>query len=564
MRTYVSDFETTCNTKDLSSLTTRVWLWDVCELESLEHTTGETIDDFFKSIAKLAPCTIYFHNLKFDGNFIISWLLSHGYVHKERTSKQKPLAEGEFSTLITALGVFYNISVHFRGTDEVITFRDSLKKIQGSVREIAKAFKLPISKGDCDYTLYREEGYKPTPEEIDYVRRDTEVIARVLKIEYDKGMGQMTSASDTMKLYEASLRGRFREFFPMISNETDYFIRQAYRGGVCQVNPKYKGVEVYVDNVYDVNSMYPFQMCSKLLPYGKPEYFKGRYNSNISYPLYIQRIRACFKLKKGLLPTLLDNRIAKVFNSENTYVYSTKGLMEEFVLTNLDLELLKSHYDILAIEYVDGYMFHASSNLFKHYVKPLYDQKCKTTGAEKQLCKILINSLYGKFASQTRHYAMIPYLDKDGIVRYKCSTKATSSPSIYTAMSCFITAYARVQLFEAIDNNMEIFMYCDTDSVHLNGIGKDIWVDDKELGAWKIESDEDKIVKAKYLGAKCYYQVRESGIDNIRIAGASLEVKNQMTYDRFRIGETFGGKLLPKRVKGGVILAPTEFTIKDR
>ena len=43
-----------------------------------------------------------------------------------------------------------------------------------------------------------------------------------------------------------------------------------------------------------------------------------------------------------------------------------------------------------------------------------------------------------------------------------------------------------------------------------------------------------------------------------------IEVKKQINLDNFKIGETFTGKLRPVRVKGGLILADTTFTFKDR
>lgn len=562
--TFVGDFETRCSWVDKAQGVSSVWLWDLCELKSLNHVTGRTIEEFFDTMERCAPCMVYFHNLKFDGQFILSQLFRMGFVWVQKGSQMKART---FTTLITELGVFYNIRIQF--DDAVVEIRDSEKKIPGTVRRIAEDFHLPISKGECDYAKERSEDYIPTIEEIGYVQRDTEIIARVLVMEYDKKMDKMTSASDTMSLYKASIPQEFRRRFPIVKKEVDDYIRQAYRGGVCFVNPKYQGKVLTTDVVYDVNSMYPYQMCIKQLPYGQPVKFEGKYERDLLYPLYIQRIRVSFELKDGCMPSILDNRLSNVLTSEQHYLATTSGHMIELTLTNIDLDLMFKHYDVYEIEYIDGYKFKGSHDLFEDYVMPLYRQKCKSQGAEKQLIKILINSLYGKFASQTHHYNKVPYIDKIGIVRFDKDDNENTSAPIYTAISVFVTAYARAQLFRVIDNNIDIFIYCDTDSVHLCGVGQGLYVHDKDLGAWKIETADNPVKRCKYLGAKCYIQELDHADKehpralNIKVAGATDEVKEQITFDNFEEGSCFSGKLKPRSVVGGVILEEEPFSIKE-
>ena len=167
----------------------------------------------------------------------------------------------------------------------------------------------------------------------------------------------------------------------------------------------------------------------------------------------------------------------------------------------------------------------------------------------------------------------------------------------YTAMACFITAYARKVTISAI---MELggiskgsrFCYADTDSIHI--IGEEvpnIWVDKVELGAWKHESNW---CYAKFLRAKAYMEeiignkvivdgeekFKESFDFNnytttkldIKCAGMPDRVKKLVTKKNFKVGfsvldtdETIPKefkKLAPKKVKRGVVLVPTDFTIK--
>lgn len=67
---YVADFETTTDPEDC-----RVWAWGVGSPEDDGFFTwGKTIDDFFKWAFLQKNPTIFFHNLKFDGEFLLHYL----------------------------------------------------------------------------------------------------------------------------------------------------------------------------------------------------------------------------------------------------------------------------------------------------------------------------------------------------------------------------------------------------------------------------------------------------------------------------------------------------------
>lgn len=557
MPIFVADFETCNNDVNIEQGFTRVWLWDICDIESLAHYSGENLAQFFNQIEDFAPAIIYTHNLKFDGNFILHYLLSNGFTH----TKQRKLESKEFSTLITSGGVFYSIRICFetkkKKKKRTIEFRDSSKKIKGSVDRIAKSYNLPILKGKIDYKKYRPIGYAASQAEYEYIRNDTEIVARVLKGQYDNGMIKMTTSSDAMYLFKKSLPCPFKQIFPVVDIETDDYIRQAYRGGVVLVGDKYENKVINEPvNVYDINSMYPYQLAKKLMPYGKPFYYKGKYEECKNQPLYIQRIRVCCKLKKDYLPTVMLNNIRW---GALTYLTDTIGEMYEITLTNVDLELLFIHYEIYDIQYVDGYSFNASKSIFRNYVLPVYNKKCNAKGAEKETEKLKLNGLYGKFAFNPKNFQKYPYLDEDK-VRYQNGDMEISEP-IYTAVSVFVTAYSRKQLFTFAQKHYDNFVYCDTDSLHLTCELENEYIDSQKLGYFKYEKT---YIKSKYLAQKSYFGITKDNKQEIKLAGCPENVKKAITFDKFKFGETFSGKLLPKVVNGGVVLYDTDFTIKER
>ena len=66
---YIADFETRSSEEDIKNESTSVWLWDICD-ENFKHINGNDIESFFKCVSNLGGCIIYFHNLKFDIQFI--------------------------------------------------------------------------------------------------------------------------------------------------------------------------------------------------------------------------------------------------------------------------------------------------------------------------------------------------------------------------------------------------------------------------------------------------------------------------------------------------------------
>ena len=74
MKKFTADFETAVWLEDESF----VWAWATCEIGNEENITIENnIESFFKFCEKNSGSEFYFHNLKFDGEFLISFLLSN-------------------------------------------------------------------------------------------------------------------------------------------------------------------------------------------------------------------------------------------------------------------------------------------------------------------------------------------------------------------------------------------------------------------------------------------------------------------------------------------------------
>lgn len=580
---YVGDFETTTDPNDV-----RVWGSCLVNIDTIETAfIGNDIESFFDFL-KNKNSVVYFHNEKFDGEFILSYLLTHGYKYSE--SKES----NTFSTLITDDGVFYSITVIFEKKNKKykkVVFYDSLKKLPFKVSVIAKAFDLPDEKLTIDYDAPRPVGHVLTEQEKAYIVADCRIVAQALKIQFSKGLTKMTNASDALNNYKDTLKGRFENNFPVLPVALDLDIRRAYKGGFTYLNPVFKCQRILAGIVLDVNSLYPSVMYNCLLPYGYPMHFEGMYQTDENYPLFIIHLKCCFELKKDHIPCIqLKNNRRFV---ETEYLVKSEdedGIDEpvEMWLTSVDYQLLIDHYDIWDETYINGFKFKGARGMFKDYIDYWSHIKETSTGALRQLAKLMLNSLYGKFATNPKTRKKIPYLDDNGIVKYEL-TKVEERDPVYTAMGCFITAYAREKTIRSAQKNYHRFIYADTDSLHLVGfdVPDDLDVHPTKLGCWKHEGS---FIDSYYIRPKTYIEtMKEYKVDSLKhyckllnetfdiyrdkegicygalkvtCAGMPDNVKEQVTYNNFKSGSTFDGKLMPRRFKGGIVLIPTTFTIK--
>lgn len=577
MRRFTADFETTTDEKDC-----RVWAYALCEIGKPDNFYyGNNIEDFFKTLQyKRENYVLYFHNLKFDGEYIFNYLLNNGY---ECIKDKKDRKTKTFTTLISDTGQFYSIEIFFEVENKKhinkVTIYDSLKILNFSVDKIAKAFDLPIRKLELDYTKYREVGHELTPEEIDYIRNDVEIMARALDFMFKERLTKMTIGSDALSYYK-EMNKNFNKYFPILPYEIDMDIRKSYKGGFTYLNDCYKEKETGRGLVLDVNSLYPSVMTGEYLPFGEPIFFTGKYEEDVLYKLYIQTLTCSFELKEGKIPTIqIKNNLAFV---PNEYVKSSDGDLVTLTLTNVDLKLFFENYNVENITYHSGWKFKALKGLFTSYITYWTEKKIN---AKKEgnnvlylISKLMLNSLYGKFGLNPNVGSKYPYLNEDGVVKYG-NYPIEIRDSIYIPVASFITSYARnktIRTSQAIKDytiknyGKDYYIYSDTDSIHLLEMSKEelssfVEIDDYKLGAWKMEST---FVRGKYIRQKCYIELGEDDKLNVVVAGLPKKLGNIINFDNFKVGFTTENmdikekKLTFKHVKGGVLLVNTDFTIK--
>lgn len=596
-----ADFETTVYKGQTK---TEVWSAAYAELFTESVSVCHSLPEFFKELyAMNCSATIWFHNLRFDGSFIVDWLLRNGYNYNN--VKTNDMNSKDFKCLISAQNRWYSVTVKHRNC--TIEFRDSVKLMPFTLKQLGNAFKTKHQKLDMEYTGYRYAGCPITHEEMQYIINDVFVLKEALEVMINDGHDKLTIGSCCVDEFKKTIGTTdFDKWFPDLKEITldkcfrwsnvDEYVRRSYHGGWCYLKKSYENKWISQGQTFDVNSLYPSVMHSKsgnYYPIGKPKFWKGEIPDEAKREgiVYFVRLRCRFELKEGFLPTIQikrDFRYSPTEWLETSDVYykgeyhryfkdlngEIKEAKPEMILTFRDYELLLAHYNVYDLEIIDGCWFYGIKGIFDEYIDKYMHIKENATGALRSEAKLFLNNLYGKLSSSDDSSYRVPYLDTDEnhvdleiVSEHEKRTFAIPAGSM-------VTAYARYFTITHAQKNYDKFIYADTDSLHcLNGEMVDINEHPSALLCWKKESEWSR---AKFLRAKTYCEfIRvHDGLKvdrpywDIKCAGMPDRCKDNFLATRpitdFNYGLKISGKLRPNRIEGGTILEETEYTLRKK
>lgn len=551
MKTYACDFETTVYENQDH---TEVWASAIIGLEDDEPLVFHSIDETLYFLKQQnEDAVLYYHNLKFDGKFWLSYLITQlgfkqGFDYISPTEviwkKKKELKNKEVIYSISSMGQWY--SVTFKYHNHIYTLKDSLKLLPFKLREIGESFKTKHQKLDMEYEGQRYAGCLITQEEMEYIKNDVYVLQEALNIMFAEGHDKLTIGSCCLAEYK-KLIGKYDwdTFFPKLQDipidediygapTADAYIRKSYRGGWCYLVDGASGKIYHNGTTADVNSLYPSMMSSEsgnYYPIGKPQFWRGEIPAKALQPnkYYFVRIRCRFYLKKGKLPFVqIKNdrhykstemlKTSDIYDRKNSKYYRTykdkDGNIHDTIvtltLTMTDYKLLKDHYKLEDLEVLDGCWFYAEKGIFDTYIDKYKKIKMENKGAKRQIAKLFLNNLYGKLATSTNSSFKYAVEKEDESLGYKVVLEDNKEP-IYIACGSAITSYSRNFTIRAAQANFHGagqrgFKYADTDSIHCDlepSEIKGIRVSDKAFCCWKLESQWDT---AKFIRQKTYVE----------------------------------------------------------
>ena len=407
------------------------------------------------------------------------------------------------------------------------------------------------------------------------------------------------------------------------AKEADEYIRKSYKGGWCYV-VRGKEKKIYKNGItLDVNSLYPSVMLSESgnkYPLGSPVFLIGdkvlSYLGKETYYCFI-RFKCRFYLKENYLPfvQIKNNLLYKstemletsdvwieALHRHERYIFDGNERIDTCVtltMTETDFDLFREHYYTEDLEILDGAVFfsnfyYGEEQIFDKYITKWREIKENSTGPRRTLAKLYSNNLYGKLATSPNSSFKVAYIKDDGSLGFYTQLERAQK-TIYVPIGSAITSHARNYTIKAAQSNYygkdkPGFIYADTDSIHLDLDVRDVKgvvLDEKKYGAWKCES---KWETGFFVRQKTYMELEENGV-SIKCAGLPEKCKNLVGYsmglmkmppnlwdklsweekkfvvqDRevtdYNVGLRVPGKLVPKRIDGGVILKETDYLIR--
>lgn len=644
-RYFMSDFETTVYKGQVN---TEVWASASVELFTEDVHIFHGIEDQFNYFVSLNDnIVVYYHNLKFDGGFWLSFLLvdlgfkqAYESIGNEENQvqwlKERDMPNNSFKYSISDKGMWYTIIIRTHG--HFIEIRDSLKLLPFSVKKIGESFGTKHKKLDMEYTGFRYAGCTITDDEKKYIANDVLVVKEALEIMFNQGHTELTIGSCCLQEYKRIIgKDDYETFFPDVYQiELDptrhkevnagEWIRHSYKGGWCYLVKGKENKKYYNGTTADVNSLYPSMMSSESgnrYPVGNPCFWYGNFIPDKALQdntYYFVRVKTRFYLKDGMLPFIQIKgsflyKGTEALESSDVYDFKTGKYYSTYIDTNgkehdtrveltltmTDYELLKEHYELVDFEILDGCWFYTQIGIFDEYIQKYKKIKMENKGALRESAKLFLNNLYGKMASSKDSSFKIAYVKDDKSIGF-LPVKENNKKAGYIPVGSAITSYARNFTIRAAQKNYygvneKGFIYADTDSIHCDLPPEQIrgiTVHDKDFCCWKLESCWDVGIFTRqktYIEhithencipvEKPFYNIKCAGMPQkcknlFEISMNGYEPKDSDNYtdeevqflskkrelEDFKVGLKVPGKLMPKRIRGGVLLVVTNYEMR--
>jgi DNA polymerase elongation subunit (family B) len=368
--------------------------------------------------------------------------------------------------------------------------------------------------------------------------------------------------------------------FHMLSGVISDKIRQGYTGGAvdmyipkppAQATPLIleggKGVKIYA---YDINSLYPFVMKEYPYPIGTPTYFEGNILKieNNPFGFFYCKIIAPDNLLHPILQTHIKTK-------DGIRIISPLGSWEGMYFSE---ELYNAQKFGYKFEILWGYTFQKGF-IFKDYIDNLYNLRLQypKDNPMNLICKLLLNSLYGRFGmddsfifSQIISKKDYPNFEKQKgfkesiqdlielgdnyLVQLKNPQVGIKTDldngfethNVNIAIAAAVTAYARIHMSQFKNNPLlPNLYYSDTDSCYFDSplpfkpnafqAEADHFISSTVLGKLKLEGIYDKTL---FLAPKVYALENSLiGESVTKIKGLTKEsiINNNITLDSLEL-----------------------------
>jgi len=407
----------------------------------------------------------------------------------------------------------------YKAKDRKVLFLDTMNFFKTSLKELGKIF--GIEKLEFDFN-----DFDNLEDFIVYCKRDMEILELIVKqiIEMHETYNIPFSWTFPQIAYRIFRKHYLKQNLIIPDNiNIKELERKSYCGGRVEVFDFN-----YFDkiNVYDFNSLYPSVMLNNLYPTEVIEYYSYDNCKIYETKVLIQKI-INEQLNNNLCIAQVIVDIPLCHIPPIPVKYDNKLLFPcgqfETVLCSPELELIIDN--ILEIKQL---IIYKGNNIFDEFILDFYDKRLQAKALNNkiydQIYKLIMNSLYGKFAQRKfidiRHYGLDNHFENNTCemdnhyikwIEGKAYEKIIDviNPNSFTAIASFVTSYARRKLYEEL-LNCDYPIYCDTDSIFTPH--KILNTDDKKLGGLKYEHDYRNF---QALGNKMYMWLEDYKIKGL-------------------------------------------------
>jgi len=408
------------------------------------------------------------------------------------------------------------------------------------VKVIGESFGLP--KLEIDFKVVTDS------ELLVYCKRDVEIIYTAIRKLYlfllQNRLGSFPYTLPAVAYSIFTYRFMHKQIFVHVDEEILALERSAYFGGRCEcfeIGKLGKGKYYKVD----INSMYPYVMKENEYPI---KHIKT--GVNISGRVLVKAARQYCYVAKCLVDT---DKPIYAYRKDKKLIFPVGRFITYLTTPSLLYGIEHGH-----VKEVLEVACYRKANIFYDYVDYFYNKRLEFRSEKNPafayMCKLLLNSLYGKFGQKTsklihsgtngkvedvRRLIIDAQTHKTSIhqVFFGCETIIEQGEeeggNSFPAISAHVTDYARLYLWKLIEAaDIKNCFYCDTDSLIVNEKGyKNLAAlfDLDRLGWLKTEEVSDNVI---IRGAKNYTFGKRTKIKGIP-SKAKKNKSGSFTYPVF-------------------------------
>ena len=538
-----------------------IWMFGINNLVTYGRT-WEELDSFLKVLSTVLGLDenrrlcVYVHNLSYEFQFI----------RKRFDWNEVFLLEERKPAYCRTGGYEFRCSMKLAGGKSLESVGKDLQK-----------YKVEKKVGDLDYNKVRHSETPLTEKELGYCENDIRVLLSYIqeKIETDGDITKipLTNTGYVRNYCRKACFKSWRRYKTLMKNlevAPDEYgqLKRAFQGGFTHANAKYVGKVIENVASFDLTSSYPTVMVLEKFPMSRGKHIGSV--TDVEQLLQLMETKCCmFNLEvTNLRPRLFqDNPISaskcqileRHIENNGRVVFADRL---KITCTEQDLYIYAQFYDWDEWEITDMVVYdkaYLPRNFVKSILK-LYKDKTQLKGLVDQtvnymISKNMINAAYGMIVTDINRKEF-DYVDdafitsapnlESNIEKYNKSMKRF----LYYPWGVWVTAYARANLFSAIIELGDDYIYSDTDSVKFTNYEKHmdyfknygetimekisdastfhrISVDEFSpqnksgkkvtIGLWDFEGVYDKF---KTLGAKRYL-VQKDGKFSLTVAGVN-------------------------------------------